>query len=426
MSKVMRPRTHCTMRTMRWLSVAVAPAGGMKSTTWPMPSSVKNRVTRTAVSGRYICLEVYAVFAGRIRKWPPRSSSSSAPNTLGESKRGQQNQSIDPSVVTRAAVCRSPMIPCSAMAVSSGAVTVMAATGSRAPGGPPHPPGVMSPRGPADHRGCMRRFVTGLLILISAITLLLASTSLWTRRNVVNTQVFVSNVETMVDLPAVEARIADRVTTTVMTNPDVQAAIDEAVTVLPDRLQRFRPTVENGIRSLISAGVSRLLTSDPFRPLTEAALVSAHDQLVAGQPVRFTLGQAKQLVPQSAQDGLAGQVLALLPDDVGVTVLTPADAPEVYNAIDLLKSVWWWLGLIALATLIGALGTSRHRRATLRAWAVTSTVLLLLLLVTLRVLGGRVVAAAKPENRNAVSAIYGVLAGSLRSWTLWLVVVVLV
>ena len=31
---------------------------------------------------------------------------------------GEQNQSIDPSVVTRAAVCRSPMSPWSAMAVS--------------------------------------------------------------------------------------------------------------------------------------------------------------------------------------------------------------------------------------------------------------------------------------------------------------------
>jgi hypothetical protein len=57
-SKLMRPRTHCRMRTIRWLSVAVAPAGGMKSTTCPMPSSVKNRVTRTAVSGWYIWVEV--------------------------------------------------------------------------------------------------------------------------------------------------------------------------------------------------------------------------------------------------------------------------------------------------------------------------------------------------------------------------------
>src|SRR3954454_2694243 len=275
----------------------------------------------------------------------------------------------------------------------------------------------------------MRRFGTGLLILVSALALVLASTSLWTRRTVINTQVFISTVDTVVDLPQVEARINQRVTDTVMANPDVQDAIDAAVGVLPPRLQQFRPTVENGIRSLISAGVGRLLTNDPFRPLTNAALTSAHDQLIAGKPVRFTLGQAKNLVPDSAKDGIAGQVLDLLPDDVGVTILTPADAPQVYNAIDLLKSVWWWLGLLALATLAGALGVSRHRRRTLRAWSVTTGVLVLLVLITLRVARGRVVVLAKPENRDAVGAIWDVVAGSLRSWTLWLlggVVLVLV
>jgi hypothetical protein len=266
----------------------------------------------------------------------------------------------------------------------------------------------------------MRRFVAGLLIVISAVSLLLASTSLWTRRNVVNTHVFVSNVETMVDLPPVEARVNARVTDTVMADPRVQQAIDDAVGVLPPRLQTFGSTVEDGVRSLVSAGVGRLLTNDPFRPITDAALTSAHNQLVNGQPVRFTLGQAKDRVPASARNGIAGQVLALLPDDVGVTILTPADAPQVYNAIDLLKVVWWWLGLVALATLAGALGVSRNRRGTLRAWAVTSTVLVLLALVTLRVLRGRLVVQAKPENRDAVGAMYDVLAGSLRSWTLWL------
>ena len=272
----------------------------------------------------------------------------------------------------------------------------------------------------------MRRFVSGLLIVISAVSLVLASTSLWTRRNVINTSVFVSNVETMVDLPQVEARITDRVTSTVMTNPDVQDAIDQAVAVLPERLQTFRPTVEDGIRSIVSTGVARLLRNDPFRPLTEAAVTSAHTQLVNGEPVQFTLGQAKDLVPASARDGLAGQVLGLIPDNLGVTIITPADAPQVYNAIDLLKSIWLWMGLVALGTLAGALGVSRHRRGTLRAWSVTTLVLGLLVLVTLRIVRGRVVVAARPDNRDAVGAVYDVLAGSLRSWTLWLVVFTIV
>ena len=146
-----------------------------------------------------------------------------------------------------------------------------------------------------------------------------------------------------------------------------------------------------------------------------------HTQLVNGEDVRFTLGEAKDRVPDSLRDGLAGQVLDLLPDDVGVTLLSTADAPEIYSAVDLLESVWWWLGLIALATLAGALGISRRRRSTLRAWAVTTAVVGCLLLVTLRIARGRVLTQVEPDNRGAVGAIYDMLAGSLRGWTLWLV-----
>jgi len=90
-------------------------AVGMKSTTSPTPASVRKRVMRMAVSGKYSCLVVTESAAGRTRKWPPLRWSKSAPNMLGESKRGAQNQSIDPSVLTRALVWRSPIKPWSAI-----------------------------------------------------------------------------------------------------------------------------------------------------------------------------------------------------------------------------------------------------------------------------------------------------------------------
>jgi cytochrome bd-type quinol oxidase subunit 2 len=135
----------------------------------------------------------------------------------------------------------------------------------------------------------------------------------------------VSNVETMIDLPQVEARINEQVTTTVMANSDVQAAVD---------------------------------------------------------------------------------------------------VPQIHAAVDLLTSVWWWLTLLSLATPAEALGVSRRRRRTLRAWAVTTTVLALLVLITLRVTRG-LLPQVRPENRDAVGAMYDVLAGSLRTCTLWLLGAVL-
>src|SRR4051812_20061163 len=127
---------HVTIRTSRWRAGPFPGAGGMKSTTSPIPSSARKRVMRIAVSGRYSCLVVYVVPLGRTVQCPPRSGSSSAPNTDGESNLGEQNQSIDPSVETRAAVRRSPISPCSAMSAlvagAAGEVSVMSIPSSRA------------------------------------------------------------------------------------------------------------------------------------------------------------------------------------------------------------------------------------------------------------------------------------------------------
>jgi hypothetical protein len=50
--KLISPRTQRNIRTNLWLPVAFPPAGGMKSTTSPTPASLRNRVMRTAVSGK--------------------------------------------------------------------------------------------------------------------------------------------------------------------------------------------------------------------------------------------------------------------------------------------------------------------------------------------------------------------------------------
>ena len=59
------PRTTRTSRTSRWRSVALPSMTGMKSTTSPTPSGVRNRVIRIAVSGKYSCLAHVVVPVGR-------------------------------------------------------------------------------------------------------------------------------------------------------------------------------------------------------------------------------------------------------------------------------------------------------------------------------------------------------------------------
>ena len=173
-----------------------------------------------------------------------------------------------------------------------------------------------------------RRFTVGLLIVISAVCLVLSSTSLWTRRHVVNTEVFVAGGQAILADPAVQGAINTKVVDTIMANPEVQGAVNDVVALLPPRLQTLKPAVEDGARNLLSSGVHAVLTSDRFSILTATALTSVQTQLLTGQPVSFTLGQAKARIPQQDRTGLAGQVVNLIPDNVGFTVLTPQQAPS--------------------------------------------------------------------------------------------------
>lgn len=269
----------------------------------------------------------------------------------------------------------------------------------------------------------MRRFAVGLLIVVSALALLTSSTSLWMRRNVINTDVFVSTAEQVLATPAVRSRITAQVVDTVIASAPVQQAIDQGVALLPPRMQPFRPSIEDAARGLLGRGVDALLTSPAFSDVTRAALTSAQTQLVTGQSVRFDLGQAKELVPAQNRSGLAGQVIDLIPDDIGVTVLTEQQAPQLYTAVDLLQSLWFWGGLIAIGTLAGAAAVSRRLRASLRAWAATTGVLGLLFVLALTVARGPLLARVKPINVEAADAVYGIIASSLITWTLWLVAV---
>jgi hypothetical protein len=272
----------------------------------------------------------------------------------------------------------------------------------------------------------MRRFWVGLLIVVGVLSLLVSSTSLWTRRQVINTEVFVATAQQVVADPAVQARITSQVVDSIMTNPEVQQAVNEFVATLPPRVQMFRPAIAEGARNILSSGVQTLLTSQLFTTVTDAVLTSAQTQLINGEDVRFTLGQAKALVPPEQQAGLAGQVLNLIPNDIGITVVTKADAPQLYTGLDLLKSAWLWVGLIALAALIGALVLSRNRRKTLRAIAVTTIVGCLLLALALRLARGPLLANVKPVNVAAADSIYQMISNSLLSWTLWLAAIMAV
>ena len=113
---VTRPDVHRSRRrTDAWWSTFAGWSGsngltGMQSVSSSTPSVVVNVVASTLVAGRYVRRVSRTSATGATRKLPPPSSSARA-NTDGESNRGKQSQSIDPSRPTSASEWQSPIIP---------------------------------------------------------------------------------------------------------------------------------------------------------------------------------------------------------------------------------------------------------------------------------------------------------------------------
>ncbi len=102
------PVTPSTERTRcGWLSRT-----GMQSVMRTVPDAVSYSVSRTSESGRYhrrVARIASGPPAGAICQKPCDSWPSSRVKHDGESKCGRHSQSTEPSIPTRAAVCRSPM-----------------------------------------------------------------------------------------------------------------------------------------------------------------------------------------------------------------------------------------------------------------------------------------------------------------------------
>ena len=135
----------------------------------------------------------------------------------------------------------------------------------RAGGGPP----VEKP----PSRGRWRSVVAIVLIVLGCILAPVALVAVWTNRTISDTDRFVETVSPLVQDPAVQNRIADRVTTAVMDNIDVEAIGNDAVdalanqglpAVVTDRLRQLTPTLQSAVEGFVRDRVHDLVSSPAF------------------------------------------------------------------------------------------------------------------------------------------------------------------
>jgi hypothetical protein len=298
------------------------------------------------------------------------------------------------------------------------------------PVAPPEP--VSTAERPANPKGKRWQRVTSIVLLVIGFLLVpLSAVAIWAHNQLTNTDRYVETVSPLADNPDVQQTVATLVVNAIFQNVDIQQRVENA---LPKRAQVLVGPIANAARSYATDVTEKLLDSDQFQDLWDAANRRAHNQLVAlltddpdkapgsvsikdGQ-VTLNLGKVVTEVQQKLVDaGLTFlQNVDVPPVSTTIAIINTEGLSEARTYVGILDTLAWVLPVLGVLALIGsALIVPRRRRAAIRAALVlvSACVLTLVLLAIGRSL--YLDAATTPKvSEGTASAVFDILVRNLR------------
>ncbi|MDG3011770.1 hypothetical protein G4X40_16615 [Rhodococcus sp. D2-41] len=258
----------------------------------------------------------------------------------------------------------------------------------------------------------LRWTACGVLLVIFGMLVLGSVAARFVRSQVLDTDRYVATVTPLASDPAVQAELADKITSTVLDHVDVRAMTADAVGALTENapglanrplasaaLSSLPAMAASGAQSLIHQTVTTLVTSSEFEQMWVEANRAAHKNLVA--VVTGDQGAALQVDKKGTVSVNLKAILSTVKerlDQRGLTfvdrlpevnaqfvIFQSADVIKAQHGVRLLDRLADWLPWIALAVAAGAVWVAPGGRR-LRALAlvgVSGTLAMLLLAIGL-------------------------------------------
>lgn len=260
----------------------------------------------------------------------------------------------------------------------------------------------------AQRRSAWWAVSSAVLLVLACVLAPLSVTSVWASRQISDTNAYVETVSPLAHDPAVQKAIADKVTTVIFDNIDIEAYATQALDTLaaqpnvPPRVATALPglavPITNGVESFTRTQVDKFVASPKFAQLWDQVNRVAHtqvDKLLSGQQggavsaqgntITLNLGpiiaQVKQrLVAQGFT--LANNIPVINKSFVLVQSDAITRAQGFYRTLNTLGA---WLPVIALALFTGGVLLARDRRRALLKGALGVTGAMIVLGVALAV-----------------------------------------
>ena len=296
------------------------------------------------------------------------------------------------------------------------------------------------------------------LVVLFAILLPVTITATWAHRTVVNTDAYVATVTPIAASPEVQAAVSREVTNEIYAALNPQQIIASA---LPPKAAALAGPLANGARGYLQDGINKILASPKFQQLWVSANRFAHAQLITvlngdSKALRTTDGQVVlNLVPllnealknvQTRASALLGKDITLpaisgstipaaacqkiatairrpLPPTCGQIPLFKASAlTQAQHAFRAFNRLVLLLLIITPLVFIAALWASPRRRRTLLQLTIGGMLTLIVVRRAMYWLESDLTAAARPQNRAALSVIAGQILHGLFDVTLWFLI----
>lgn len=326
-------------------------------------------------------------------------------------------------------------------------------------------------------RARIRGTASGILVVLTALSLVAATVGVWTSRTLWNQDKFMERVAPVIEQPAVRKAMAVELTDQVFAALDVNNRVEEALgalsanTDVPEQVTFLAGPITEGMRNLVRDKVDEFLASDTFYRYWTGTLAALHPKVVAllkgdysqlpnvsvesGSEVRLNLVpivaqilrdlveqglgalNVNVSIPEIPADTPVDEAVALLssrlglqlPEDFGqVTIMTENQLTSMQTAANGLRLLAWGLALLTLLLAMAAVAVAPNRRLALGWLGVGAALGMLLGFAALRNVKNAILDAIAPgQIRRAASEVFTQLGGDLRyaaKWIFWVSVLV--
>lgn len=243
-----------------------------------------------------------------------------------------------------------------------------------------------------------RAIVAGCLLVVGVVLVPFANAAVWGRRHLLDTPRFVALADDIVQAPGVRTALAERIA-------------DELAT---------RSTALRIGQPIVEAATERVIETSAFRTVLDPAVASLHRQLLDGDD-RLTL-DLRSVVPLIREQlGRVDGRLASLVPDVGLVTVTVADraqAPALWDGVDVAQRGWWIVPVVALVLLGSAIAVANRRLTMTVLVGLGVAAVSLLMMAVLSVARTSLDGATSGADRRLVRGVWDAVVTSMREQTL--------